>query len=322
MSNNKTDLLQRLYKLWEKAATVSRKRTRWIVYLFVLLAFAYLGIILYFSGQEVLTIPFRSWGYAGLLTLFLYLASLLLQSFVWTRILACRHPITWEEFWIYFKLLVLRRLPGGVLHWFGRAAMYKQNSQVPARTVMWGNFIEWSMLILIACALAAAGFSALFLPLRVLLVVLLLAMAVYIAALWQPGDGITFRKVAEGALWTGLYTITWLIGGLVIFLFARSAGSSDIGFFDSTWIWAISGGATLVLLIFPAGLGVREVSLTLLLQPFMSPSIALLVALLIRFTFTLADLLWGSAGWAVGMLISGSQKNKLKANRKTDQGLD
>jgi hypothetical protein len=310
MINNKSHFLKFLYTHWEKVVILSKKHSHWIVYVLVLFAFAYLGIIIYISSQEILTIPYRTWIYASLLTLFLYLASLLLQSYVWIRILACHHTIGWEEFWIYFKLLVLRRLPGGVLHWFGRAAMYDQNSQVTSKTVMWANFIEWTILILIALTLATAGISSLIWPVRVFLIVLLFTLAIFIAVKWQSEEGILLRKIAEGILWTGLYALTWLIGGLVIFLFTRSIGSSEIGLFDSTWIWAISGGASLLFLIIPSGLGIREISLTMLLYPFMSPSIALLIALLIRFTFTIADVLWGSLGWVIGLIIVTNQKKQ------------
>jgi hypothetical protein len=311
---------QRLYTLWEKATALSRKRARWLVYAFMLAAFIYLGAILYFSGLEIRTIPVSSWGFAGLQTLFLYLAALLIQSFVWTRLLACHHTISWEEFWIYFKLLVLRRLPGGVLHWFGRAAMYTHNNRVSSRTVLWGNFLEWAMLILVAGSLVIAGITAIQWPFRIALATVPFIVAVYLAVLWQPGDKNNLKKIGEGVLLNILYSATWLIGGLVIFLFARATGANGPGLWDATWIWAISGGSSLVLLIIPSGLGIREVTLTLLLQPYMSPSMAILVALLIRFSFTLADLLWGSMGWGISYLIHWNRKKKLEGSSNIDQG--
>jgi len=61
-------------------------------------------------------------------------------------------------------------------------------------------------------------------------------------------------------------------------------------------------------------IGVQEVSLVFLLQPYLPASVALLVALLLRLLFTLSDVLWGLTGWAFASIALRKKTTPLDEN--------
>jgi uncharacterized membrane protein YbhN (UPF0104 family) len=76
-------------------------------------------------------------------------------------------------------------------------------------------------------------------------------------------------------------------------------GKAGINLAIATWIWALGGGGSMILVFVPSGLGIRELSLIWLLQPYLPQTSAVTVALLTRFVYTVGDFLWGTLGWYV-----------------------
>jgi uncharacterized membrane protein YbhN (UPF0104 family) len=109
-------------------------------------------------------------------------------------------------------------------------------------------------------------------------------------------------RLAEAALWVFLYGVAWLIGGIILYLVAGAAGANQFDWVTAVGVWTLAGGVSMVITIVPAVIGVQEVSLVFLLQPFLPVSAALLVALMLRLLFTLSDALWGLTGWAIATL--------------------
>jgi hypothetical protein len=105
-----------------------------------------------------------------------------------------------------------------------------------------------------------------------------------------------------------MYMLAWMAGGLILYMFAyvtqlslpASEGYTQITFLRCFWAWAIAGGSSLLMVFIPAGLGVREITLTWLLAPYLPFSAILLVAIIIRLTYAAADMMWGT----LGMLFS------------------
>jgi hypothetical protein len=263
-------------------------------------AFLYLGILLYRSGLQVGMIPWKKYGEAGFLALLLYLFSLLVQFAVWGRMLSFYHQVGWQDAAIFSKALVLRRLPGGIWHWVGRATMYSGTTRVPGKVVLQANFVEWVMLLLVAAGISVAGVSAIPWIARGPLSLLLLSCTAGLAYWWQPGSRSPALKAAEAFLWTALYIISWISGGLIVLIFSMATGDTGLSWANAIWIWAVTGGSSLFLIIIPAGLGIREIALTWLLNPYFTPADSMIIAVLLRFTFTAADFLWGMLGWVIG----------------------
>jgi hypothetical protein len=302
-------MLDRLTDYWQKITIYAQTRWRWLGYVLILASFVYIGAIIIYNGQQLCEIPWRAYWIACLITLGLYLLSLLVQYFVWARMLSFHHHISLQDFIIYFKVLVLRRLPGGVWHWVGRTALYSETTHVPPRAILLANFLEWILLFLTACIIAVWGSSQITVYLKFPIAMIFLGVAIFMATRWKSKSKSAGVQFGESILWVSLYTVSWILGGLVILAFVKaSGGGAVITWWEATWIWALTGGSSLLVIIVPTGLGIREIALVLLLQPQLQASEALIIAMLIRFTFSLADLLWGLVGLVLGQSIASRKK--------------
>jgi uncharacterized membrane protein YbhN (UPF0104 family) len=108
----------------------------------------------------------------------------------------------------------------------------------------------------------------------------------------------TWHGLAVAAGWT---VLGWLLLGLQVWLLL----SSMTGRGASVLLLAIGGYAlacslALVLVVFPNGIGPRELILIAALAPVLDRPAALALALLTRVATTIADLAWGGIGLAIG----------------------
>jgi hypothetical protein len=289
---------------WSHKIGDAQKRWRWVGNLLTIAAFVYIAAIFIFGGLNFSDIYWGDFWKPTLIALLLYLLSLLFQYIVWVRLISFHHKASWIDMAIYSRVLLLRRLPGGIWHWVGRTAMYTGNSLIPGRTTILANFLEWILLLLIAGAILLGGATNLPAWLRIGLSSLLVGIGAVLAFAWQPIHRRVILRALESLLWLILFLLTWLMGGLIVYIYviAATAGadSGTIDWLYSTWAWALTGGSSLLLVFVPSGLGIREITLTWILGPLIGVSNALVIALLIRITFIVADLLWGS----LGLLIS------------------
>lgn len=95
-----------------------------------------------------------------------------------------------------------------------------------------------------------------------------------------------------------LYMIMWLVCGLAFFLFVNSlyhVGWSK--FVGITGTFAIAWVIGFVSFITPAGLGVRELALSVLLANYMPVPMAIVVALVSRIWLTAAELVCAAVAW-------------------------
>jgi hypothetical protein len=292
---------QRIFETWSKTTAIMRARGRWVGYALTALAVVYLGGVLLYSGFKIPAIDWHAYLLASLATLGLYLISLLLQFFVWTRLFSFHHRVGWRDMEIYARMILVRRLPGGIWHWLGRASLYTATTSVRTKVVLYGNLMEWGMLILIAGSISAIELDAVPISARVLLSALMVGGTIALAVTWQPHTRAWWLRLAEAALWVLLYGVAWLIGGIILYLVARAAGANQLEWATAVGVWTLAGGVSMIITIVPV-IGVQEVSLVFLLQPYLPVSAALLVALLLRLLFTLSDALWGLTGWAIASL--------------------
>jgi hypothetical protein len=256
---------------------------------------------LLYSGFKFPVIDWHAYLLASLATLGLYLVSLLPQFFVWARLFSFHHRVGWRDMEIYARMILVRRLPGGIWHWLGRATLYTATTSVRTEVVLFGNLTEWGMLILIAGGISVIELFAAPISVRILLSVLMVGGAVSLAVTWQPRSRVWWRRLTEASLWVFLYGFAWFIGGFILYLFARASGANQLNLATAVGLWSLTGGVSMIITILPV-IGVQEVSLVFLLQPYLPASAALIVALLLRLLFTVSDVLWGLAGWAIASL--------------------
>jgi len=112
------------------------------------LSFLYPVILIILSWSELIKI---NWGaFVGDIyyVVFLYFSSLLVQGIGWSVILNGSFSHFFSDMEIFFKSMLMRRLPGGFWHWIGRSNLYEGAEFKPQRGVGLANWTEWLFLIL------------------------------------------------------------------------------------------------------------------------------------------------------------------------------
>ncbi len=195
------------------------------------------------------------------------------------------------------------RLPGPMLHIPGRLMLYE--GKVPAQIIFLGSGLE--LLIMLVASIVVSILSG-----RTLenLTALSLGLAASLALLIvQPGligwfskkgylqipDKIRFRSLAEWTLW---HALIWVLGAVSVFFLINSFYPLSISELpDVIAAWSISGVISIVVVFLPMGLGLRELSFSLLLSTFMPTGIAVLAAILSRFVLMAYDFLIAGAAY-------------------------
>jgi uncharacterized membrane protein YbhN (UPF0104 family) len=112
----------------------------------------------------------------------------------------------------------------------------------------------------------------------------------------------TWRGLAVAAGWT---VLGWLMLGLQVWLLLAGMTGRGTGvLLLAVGGYALACSAALVLVVFPNGIGPREVILIAALAPVLDRPAALALALLARVATTVSDLAWGGIGLAVGRRAS------------------
>lgn len=268
-------------------------------------AIGYVAVIVVVGWQQSQQLNWRPDLVTIAMTLILYLFSLLVQMGVWLGLVATRQRIGWADVQIYWQTLLMRRLPGGVWHWVGRASLYSRQGTLRAQTTVGMNIVEWWLLILACVATLALTLSDWPLILRVMLLLIAVALSFGLGLYWRRTTQGLMRSVWWIMLWLFWDMAAWLFGGAIVLLVATPLASVPLDLGEATRIWCIAGGISVVIIIFPAGLGIRELTLSGLLVPFMPFSTGVLVSIVIRLIFTLADVLWGMLGFLATRVIIG-----------------
>ncbi len=279
----------------------SRGLWRWFSYVLTLAAAVYIVVLFSYGGQQLGNINWSAYIPITLLSLPIYLASLLMQLFVWLRLVSFHRQIDWRDLEIYSRMLLLRSLPGGVWHWVGRAAMYKAATQVSGRAVVKANSIEWILFLLSGLGVfAQTKFPE---PSWIVVAIMIVGVSVGVASRGQPARNRVGLRLSESALWILLDMLSWWLGGWILFLFVQASGVHDAGLIEMARVTTLVGAVSLVAGLLPMSFGIREVSLVFLLQPYMPNALGVLVALLIRLLYVFADAFWGLVGWGMSRLV-------------------
>jgi uncharacterized membrane protein YbhN (UPF0104 family) len=113
----------------------------------------------------------------------------------------------------------------------------------------------------------------------------------------------SLRGLATAAGWSAL---GWLLVGLQLWLLVRNmTGSGAHVLLLALGANALAWAAGVLIVVFPGGVGPRELVLVATLAPVMPRGAALATALVSRVVLTFSDLAWGGAGLAVGRRARG-----------------
>lgn len=230
------------------------------------------------------------------LCLLLYLSSFLVQFAVWTDLLGYGRGERRGALEDYIRTTFMGRLPGGLWKLVGRMTIYRA-PRLSSRTILAINLVEL-LLLLIANGMALLAFSALPAWMRLagltvlLLTLLLLASrsARFIPSLQQR------HKLLRALAWGGGYLISWVCGGLIIYLILTPFSASAITFQRAIGLWCISGAIGLLLQVLPLSMLFRDATLVTLLQPIMPLHRAIVAAFAVRVVMMVCELI---SGWSL-----------------------
>lgn len=242
----------------------------------------------------------------------LYLVQLVVIVWGWKSIMDSLAPVLpfRDHIKIYAYTNMLRRIPAGTV-WMVAGRMYAYKGQsVPARASALGSFLEFMVVILTGLPLAALAAVGLLLISPALGIVLaIVAASLALVALHPALLNRLFRLVRHEDLpvqlryrttlkWAAIYGLVWLLSGMGLFLIARLFGDVPLGTLPVIiGVWVLSSLVAYFMMLSPSGLGIKEMSLTLLLGLFLPEPLPLLIALAIRLLWTVYDILLGVAAW-------------------------
>jgi len=106
-------------------------------------------------------------------------------------------------------------------------------------------------------------------------------------------------------LWIGLYSIVWIIGGVIFYLLLKTVHPLPARYLPTViGIWVSGGVISHVAVFLPGGLGLKELTMAALLSAVVPTPIAILVSVIARLWFSLNELIWllfsSRLAWAKG----------------------
>ena len=112
----------------------------------------------------------------------------------------------------------------------------------------------------------------------------------------------TGTGIAKAAAWT---VAGWLLWGFQAWLLLHDVTGKGLGvLLVSVGAYALAWSAGTMIVIFPGGIGPRELALMAALAPVATRGPALVVAVLSRLLMTGSDLIWGGAGLLIGRSLA------------------
>ncbi|MBE7532910.1 MAG: hypothetical protein HND44_10840 [Chloroflexi bacterium] len=291
-------------------------RRQAIPFLFFLLSVAVILSVLANNWQTLITYHWQvrpHW----LLYAFIFMSfDLLLGAYAWHLLMTRLGPYNNRrhnfKFWLYANLA--RRLPGPVWHIASRAVLYEEKGISKTVTSMTSG-LELAI-ILVSGAVTfflvlpfwvipdsvRSQLNQSWLLLIILLPCLLLVHPRSLNTIWQklghqsPNQRLYWHETMK---WLLLYIPIWIIGGIVLYCVSNMFQPVPrMQFFPLIGMWVITNILSLAGTLTFTGMGLREISLTLLLALFMPPPVALLTVIVLRLTW-----LGGELGGALISLL-------------------
>ena len=223
---------------------------------------------------------------------------------------------------IYCITTFTRRLPGAFWYMLGRIVMYERTG-VPRMITLVVGGLEIGVLIASGLlmtlltwpfALINQHISPLWFGLGILTCIILLNPVVLRAVIRRAGQqSLTTIKYRQLLGWLLVYCCIWCGNGGILFVLANAVHPLDFSTFPAVLGIASATGVVAFLLTFvPFGLGIQELTITVLLSPFIGTPQAIIVALLARGVLTLNELLWAILGglFGAGEFLRSNQAKK------------
>ncbi|MDF1520274.1 MAG: hypothetical protein P1P73_07310 [Brevefilum sp.] len=251
-----------------------------------LIAFSYLYpiILIAISWKDIGDLDINNFAKPFLLSMLFGFVSLILQAMNWDIIVGNKYSNLTNNIEIYFKTLLMRRLPGGFWHWHGRVSLYNNAIEQKSNKIGKANTIEFLGLVLSGAT-------------TFLLVehfywgwVLFIFSYLVMFHLEREKFSNDVSKYLVPLILLFSYMICWFMGGLILdTLLTYISPTISITLLKSISFWVITGTVGTVFFFMPVTGIFRELTLTALLSPYLDFSKIILLSLLIRVILYLGD---------------------------------
>jgi uncharacterized membrane protein YbhN (UPF0104 family) len=212
----------------------------------------------------------------------------------------------WKDVEIYSFSTVVRRLPGAIWQLAGRTYLYRQ-AKATLAVPLWGSLWEWvvqlsSGMLLTALMLVLSPHLRTEFPGGAWWLVLLVPVGWFVL---RPQDVVSLAKlvsprvkdqsnltVRNVSLWLGVYVLSWALGGAILYFLLNALSPQDWAQLPiCVGLVAASGVLAVLAAFLPGGLGLREISLVLLLGLYVPSPVAVAGGLLLRLWLLLGEAL-------------------------------
>jgi|YNPNPStandDraft_1061719.scaffolds.fasta_scaffold23212_3 uncharacterized membrane protein YbhN (UPF0104 family) len=299
-------MLNRVQEVWQRIHRLDSHRVRWLTTGGILVfSCIVLGSMLWYYFPTLLTYRWQLHVWPLLLGFVIYALDLWLAVWGWSIIMGqLTNPLGFREhFRIYCMTLVAKRIPGVPWHLVGRVALYKQIGVSGSITSIAAGL---EMILIVVAGILSSTLIGFGLPetmqhywvwLGPVLVIGLILM--HPAIIRQVLHRFGHKQLAvhlhyrDMLLLLGVYLLVWGVGGCMLY-------AMILALYPLAWtylprvigVWGLSGVVASLVLFSPAGLGIKELTLSVLLALFMPAGLAVVVALLMRVYLTAAELVW------------------------------
>jgi len=297
-----------------KAASQNRWLKRLIVIAVLVLSFSFMGYLVYRNWQQLEAYR-QHWRmhYPMILLAFALYPTGLVPNVVGWHVLMKRLgglSSFRANAQIYCYSCLPKQLPGGVWHIAGRTYL-NQEQGIHTRVTLLGSSVEWVLLIasgllvyLLAGLMPSSGTDrasglnpgvalALLAPLLIVLCppVFNRLVSWLLARLHRPK--LPPLGLRDLLVLLGVYVIAWIMGGVVLYVLSQAiVPLSPAALPAVIGAWGGAGAIGFVAAYFLQGLGIRDVTLALLLSNLMPLSAAAVVSILFRLLITVGEIVW------------------------------
>jgi len=219
-----------------------------------------------------------------------------------------------EHLAIYAATLAARRLPGSLWHVAGRTLLYEQRRVSKAITVL-ASGVEYQVvllggivsLLLLWPLVGTPPWANPLLLLSGLLLGLVLLNPVVVRRLrsWFTGsEAGSVMPYPSVLLCVGLYVPIWLASGAILAMLVGAMYPVPLSHLPTVLMaWCAGGTLGMLVLLLPSGLGLNELTVSVILSTFVPAPTAVLAALSMRVIATGYDLLWSFVGLGLLRLV-------------------
>ena len=306
-----------LLRNWRGLLGTNARNTKFASRIFIILVVgASLAALIYGvvrNWQELATYHWEITYWPIPVALLLYGVDLGLAVVVWGSIVRrMGGQSRWiQDLRIYCASSLARRLPTPLWFVLGRAYLYEElgvsktisslATVVEGVLILFSGLVMWLVLLPFSGSLdflkrytwAIAGVAAL------CLLLLLRPQSLRRTVSWlaqRLGRGqavvqdVDYRHML---LWIGLYSMVWIIGGVIFYLLLRIVHALPVRYLPTViGVWVAGGVVSHVAIFLPGGLGIKELTMAALLSAVVPMPIAILVSVVARLWFSLNELAW------------------------------